>query len=840
MGEFRSAANAFRDALAAFRGPPMAGLDGYRFVDDLRREIEEERLAAAELLMEAEIKQGNHRIVLGELAALADLNPLRERLSFLLMTALHRAGRQADALRAYNRLKTTLAEELGVDPSKELRDLEERVLLQDPALSELNGGGSASSWLSRTHVITYRSGQRLIEQGMHIPEVAWIEDGWVEALSASSGGKPSIVDRMGPGQYFGELQALLGTEMRYTIQAATDVLLTWHSVEEFRRRLASLPNASGTHAGASVESIEDMIRRGEYSQAFDAASTAMGYGATDTLLRYLAVLALARAGATARARQLFEAYGLDSSQSVGSDTPLSEDIAALDARLDKDTALSAEGHLRELWALRSARKYEAAFDRIGTPYLGVNAATMLLLAGRIDEARIKGQTVLNTLDAAAAGARSAYWPKATEAEAALIVGDTARASHALHAAGLLSGDNPAARATTLRQLRVVCEQVDAPASILEPIVNRPVLHYCGHRIGSPSEATRLRRADEGRVQSDVQAALATIAPAIGVGSLAAGADIITAECLIALGAELSVVLPVEVQTFVDCSVAPAGENWVRRFEFCLDRARSVSIATPGVIVGDPALFDFGAQVAMGEAIMRADLLETTSRQLAVWDGVETGAIAGTAVDVRRWRDIGGVTTVIPVEGDEPPVLDSDSSRHEIRAVVVGRFNSAELLGDAEAVALLREVIGPLGGLIDGLEGAPRLAQFSGTTIELVFDSVGSAASCALAIQEAMSEYDFERMDLPRLEGLGLAADVGPSIQVVDPLSGMDLLIGTAVDRARRLAEGTPTGEIYVTAAFAALAALDRNARLESRYVGSHHILPHGPGSTYALRKSTPR
>ena len=96
--------------------------------------LEEARLAALEDRIEAELMLGGHGELTGELEALVQAHPLRERLWGQLILALYRSGRQGDALGAYQRARAVLADELGVDPGPELRRLEAAVLAQDPAL----------------------------------------------------------------------------------------------------------------------------------------------------------------------------------------------------------------------------------------------------------------------------------------------------------------------------------------------------------------------------------------------------------------------------------------------------------------------------------------------------------------------------------------------------------------------------------------------------------------------------------------------------------------------------------------------------------------------------------
>ncbi len=97
--------------------------------------LEESRVAAIEDRVEADLALGLHAELIGEMEALVQEHPLRERLWAQLMTALYRAGRQADALRAYQRARAELAEQLGINPGPALRQVEQAVLGHDPALS---------------------------------------------------------------------------------------------------------------------------------------------------------------------------------------------------------------------------------------------------------------------------------------------------------------------------------------------------------------------------------------------------------------------------------------------------------------------------------------------------------------------------------------------------------------------------------------------------------------------------------------------------------------------------------------------------------------------------------
>lgn len=132
---YGEAAETLAEALALWRGPALADLRYDSFAQGEIARLEELRLAAIEDRIEAEVGLGHHDQVIAELESFVAEQPTRERLRGLLMLALYRAGRQADALEAYRQAREALLEELGLEPGPELRELEQAILRQDEALS---------------------------------------------------------------------------------------------------------------------------------------------------------------------------------------------------------------------------------------------------------------------------------------------------------------------------------------------------------------------------------------------------------------------------------------------------------------------------------------------------------------------------------------------------------------------------------------------------------------------------------------------------------------------------------------------------------------------------------
>ena len=128
------AATTLREALGLWRGPPLADLAYEPFAQHAIRRLAELHIAALEKRIDADLAFGRHADLVAELEALVAEHPLRERLRSQLMLALYRCGRQADALAVYQNTRRALVEELGIEPSPPLRELEQAILRQDRSL----------------------------------------------------------------------------------------------------------------------------------------------------------------------------------------------------------------------------------------------------------------------------------------------------------------------------------------------------------------------------------------------------------------------------------------------------------------------------------------------------------------------------------------------------------------------------------------------------------------------------------------------------------------------------------------------------------------------------------
>jgi DNA-binding SARP family transcriptional activator/tetratricopeptide (TPR) repeat protein len=180
VGDVRRARQLFTDALTLWEGPPFGELADEPFVRAEAARLEDLRLVALEERASAALALGDHFALCGELSTSIADHPYRERLWELWMLALYRSGRQTDALRAHDRLRHLLREELGIDPSESVTSLHSAILEHDPQLESWALGGPA---VMRPTVTSPRVETEELAPPILVPEIA----GTFDEASLASG-----------------------------------------------------------------------------------------------------------------------------------------------------------------------------------------------------------------------------------------------------------------------------------------------------------------------------------------------------------------------------------------------------------------------------------------------------------------------------------------------------------------------------------------------------------------------------------------------------------------------------------------------------------------------------
>ncbi len=553
--------------------------------------------------------------------------------------------------------------------------------------------------------------------------------------------------------------------------------------------------------------------------AHDRAMGALAQHPDDRRFAHRAVLTLARAGATAMALGLFERLGLAAERDA--------EIAGLGARLFKDVALEAAPEARAPLLNRAARVYAGLWQGSGLGWHGVNAAALALLSGRRGRAAEMARTVL--ADHRDSGD---YWSAATEAEAWLIAGDAEASRRALEKAEARAGGDLAARATTRRQMRREARALGVDPALVEVLRVPTTLHYCGH----------MPRPEDDPGQDMIMAArirdtLVTERVGAAFGGLAAGADILVAEALLARGVRPRIILPCAPDDYAALSVLPAGERWLARFQQCLAQS-DVTVIDEAPFPGDDLHLAMASRRAMGLAAIHARTLDGRALQIAAWDGGAARGAAGTAVDVAAWQGSGGRRLDLGWPWFRPPAEEAPPpTRRRMMAVLFGDLAGFGALDDRALDAFYAGPLAAMGRAADGHGAAYRNAW--GDAVQIAFEGVEQAAACAFALRAALTPEALAAAGLPESLAPRLALDYGPLLPVYDGVQRADKFAGRAMTRAARIEPVTPPGRIHTTEGFACeVALLPRRAGLRPDYAGRIPTAKDfGTLPLYALRRA---
>jgi predicted ATPase/DNA-binding SARP family transcriptional activator len=233
-GDAEAAAATLAEALRLWRGPALADLRYEPFAQAEAGRLDELRLACLEERIEADLLLGRHASLVGELEALIVEQPLRERLRGQLITALYRSGRQSEALAQYQATRRMLADELGLEPSPELRDLERMVLAHDPELAAPEQHAS-KPWSSLPYQPTPFIGR---------------EQELAELVGLVRGGSRRLVTLTGPG---GSGKTRLAIEAAQALGADYKPGVWWVPLQSVREVPLVMPAiASALSAGGDV------------------------------------------------------------------------------------------------------------------------------------------------------------------------------------------------------------------------------------------------------------------------------------------------------------------------------------------------------------------------------------------------------------------------------------------------------------------------------------------------------------------------------------------------------------------------------------------------------------
>jgi hypothetical protein len=516
----------------------------------------------------------------------------------------------------------------------------------------------------------------------------------------------------------------------------------------------------------------------------------------------LSVIAHARSGALDRADRLFREAGL-------SDVTDDPAVLCVKGRLLKDHALAASGRKRKSLYREAAEAYALAAEIGGATYPLVNAATLSMLAGQHRQAQTLARRILARIDRE--DAETPYWRAATRAEAQLLLGRIEQAKASLREAISLAPASFEDHASTLRQFGLILDELDAGKTWLDDFRPPRSLHFAGHMAISAARSA---------LESEVRRIIETERIGFGYGALAAGADIVIAEALLDAGAELHLVLPVATAAFRNVSVASLGGDWARRFDRIMERAGSVRVI--GKQSGPISALEItlAAEIAMGNAVMQAEILMTEAVQLLILDR-KTGHLSPettSGASAQVWKQSGRRQYILTAPRI-PTGASAASRKRPEKWERLAAFLKVDFSGTAS----------------DDLSGhvLPRLAEvfrcagqqlvpprWTGEAVIAAFENAADAAKTALSIVGTLGHVEHFR----------IAAHFGIARLAEDPFSATQFAAGAAASIPAQILLSTPASAIHASEDFAAvLCAGPAAGRPHVEYIGDLPV-EHGANS----------
>jgi tetratricopeptide (TPR) repeat protein len=514
------------------------------------------------------------------------------------------------------------------------------------------------------------------------------------------------------------------------------------------------------------------------------------------------IIAYARAGATGVAWERFSAAGYDR---------MTDDPTALGVmgRLLKDRALAGRGAERERLFGAAAAAYRSAAVLGGSTYPLINAASLSLLAGEREQAHDLARQVLDRIESDPDEPETPYYRAATRAEALLLLDRHDEARAAFAEAVALAPSAWEDHASTLRQFALILAAQGRDSAWLDSHRPPRSLHFGGHMSFDP-KVVRREHLDE-----RIAAVLEEENVGFAYGALAAGADIIIAEALLARGAELHPVLPGGVEAFAAVSVDPFGKAWRKRFDSVLARAEPVRPVRPLGAPPDSAMIGLADEIAMGAALINGRRLESSAVQLLVLDSLADtpNGASGRSRDI--WAEGGWRQRVLTApretRHDSPAPVGEAPEPLAVLAVGLGAGAPPD-----PALAELRAQVEAL--------PAPALPPYlTEDRLILAWRGVGEAAEAAVRLLAC---------PLP----LRIGGQYGPAPEFRDPFGGGLRLAPAGTAAAAGALASAPPGTACVTDDFAAALAAAGPRRPAGEYIGELDPPDSGPPvGLYALR-----
>ena len=575
------------------------------------------------------------------------------------------------------------------------------------------------------------------------------------------------------------------------------------------------------------QSAKTALDLGEGFLAYDIAAEGLAHFKSDPRLAQMQALSLARTGSPEAAnvalRKLTDA-GHQDEETLGLLARTHKDLWQL-AIDEKD----AKRHLKECFEL-----YHHAYHTTGGYYTGINAAAVGLIRGKRSLARriaSEVQAICEERLTEDCGGEY-YWLAATLAEALLIRGKLGEAQEQYTTAVGKGDQGPAALSSTRTQAQLLLGVLGEDPNRFDECFELPtVAAFAGHMFdASGRKSPRFPAGCAAAARRDLGKVLKQERVKIGYSALACGGDLLFTETLLKLGGEVHIVLPFEKETFRRASVDIApGQNWGRRFEAVLKKAATITILNPSGDPTEPENYEFCNRAILGLARLKARSVGVDLKPVVMWDGQPGDGPGGTEAFVKRCRKLADpvilkTTEYLPGKPRRrKAAIPAVSQSQKIRAMLFADVVGFSKLDEPQIPAFVEHFMGAIAEALPKGRQAPLYRNTWGDAIYCVFRDVKDAGAFALALRDAVRGADWQKHGLPAGLSIRIGLHAGPVFECHDPVLKKRTYNGFNVNRAARIEPITEEGQVFVSQAFAALAAVVPKKNFRCDYAGTRQL-----------------
>jgi class 3 adenylate cyclase len=539
------------------------------------------------------------------------------------------------------------------------------------------------------------------------------------------------------------------------------------------------------------------------------------------------------------------------------------------ATADAATYNSLAHVYREAWRATGDRQnleycrdlFLRAFHSSGNLRDGMDASVMSFFLGDKDLAReLAGKVRDGYVHMEAPSPKQAdraFLSLATLGEAELMLGNSDSMLSAIRQACAITERHYPSTVKVLKQYRLLQQGgVDVPAEFFELVKPPAVVVFTGHMIDKPGEIARFPVALETAVRKEIGERLDELDAKVGYSMASCGSELLFIEAMLERGAEVNIVMPFDIEDFIEHNVRFAGPRWEMRFRNALKLAGTVTYATEERFLGHEMLYRFANQMLHGVSTLRAGFLATEPYLLAVWDMMSGSLVGGAADFIDQWEDIARLRIIdldmVKMLNEDVLAADAELAglADETLALIAtdgnldtdlliaptigalpaevaapehtqstGRVIRSMLFADIAGYSKLKEEHIPsylefLGMLRDGVAGAAsELISINtwGDAIFAVMTKATPMAEYALTLQEVVNDLGRRNTRFPAALNLRISLHAGPVFEAIDPIAGRPNFYGSHINRAARLEPVTVIGHVYATQQFVAVLTAEQSA-----------------------------